>query len=193
MGLQEKMETDHIWIRPSPLQAKNSPSNFGQFYLDAAAPNFREQLEMSYRSLGKAYDWELEKYRVAAKPSDTGNRRRFLKNLARLIKNPIGYTYWKSYHYIKGANTLNMFLGIALMGSLYLTISDSKDKERQQRFLLVLGDNRDVEKLRKSELPFKVGPQGFQLWKTIFGQAYEDQFVPNPSYIQSYRKYFDSL
>lgn len=29
---------------------------------------------MSYRSLGQKYDWDLEKYRMASKQSDIGNR-----------------------------------------------------------------------------------------------------------------------
>lgn len=55
---------------------------------------------MSYRSLGQSCDWELEKYRMAAKSSDKGNRRRFFKNFARLVKNPFGYSYWKGYRFI---------------------------------------------------------------------------------------------
>ncbi len=93
------METDHLWVKPAPGKPVNGPNSFGQFYLDPAAPNFKEQLEMSYRSLGKAYDWELEKYRMVSKSADVGNRRRFFKNFARFFKNPFGYTYWKSYRY----------------------------------------------------------------------------------------------
>jgi hypothetical protein len=37
---------------------------FGQHYLYYHAPNKKERLEMTWRSLGKAYDWELEKFRV---------------------------------------------------------------------------------------------------------------------------------
>lgn len=61
---------------------------------------------MIWRSMGKAYDWEMEKFRVIIliyifqmqkKYIDRGNKRRFLKNFFRLIKNPIGYIYWKTY------------------------------------------------------------------------------------------------
>lgn len=81
---------------------------------------------MSYRSLGKAYDWELEKYRMAAKPADVGNRRRFFKNLARFVKNPIGYTYWKTFKYAQGVNTLTFIFGFALVGGFYQAIQESK-------------------------------------------------------------------
>lgn len=50
---------------------------------------------MSYRSVGNDYNWELNKYVNDKKPSDKGNRRRFLKNVSRFFKNPIGYIYWK--------------------------------------------------------------------------------------------------
>jgi hypothetical protein len=81
---------------------------------------------MSYRSLGKSYDWELEKYRMASKPSDTGNKRRFFKNFARFVKHPLGYTYWKGYSFFKGSSTLNLFFGLALVSSLYKSIQEAK-------------------------------------------------------------------
>ncbi len=52
MGLQEQMETDHIWIKPNPNKPVTGPNNYGQHFLDASAPNFKEQLEMSYRTMG---------------------------------------------------------------------------------------------------------------------------------------------
>lgn len=69
--------------------------------------------------MGKTYDWELEKYWMASKSSDIGNRRRFFKNLARFIKNPFGYAYWKSYRLTSGTNLLNMFFGLTIIGSFY--------------------------------------------------------------------------
>ena len=74
---------------------------------------------MSYWTMGKNYDWELEKYRMAAKSSDLGNRRWFFKNLAWFIKNPYGYTYWKSYRLTWGANFMNMLFGLTILGSFY--------------------------------------------------------------------------
>lgn len=52
---------------------------------------------MIYRSLGKQYDWELERFRLARKQIDRGNKRRIYKNLFRFIKNPMGYFFWKTY------------------------------------------------------------------------------------------------
>jgi hypothetical protein len=36
----------------------------GYHYLYEHVPNKRERLEMIYRSMGRAHDWELEKFRV---------------------------------------------------------------------------------------------------------------------------------
>jgi hypothetical protein len=29
MGIQEKMETDHLWIKPAPGKINNGPNGFG--------------------------------------------------------------------------------------------------------------------------------------------------------------------
>lgn len=47
------------------------------------------------RSIGKQYDWELEKFRLGKKGVDRGNKRRAFKNFFRFVKNPISYTFWK--------------------------------------------------------------------------------------------------
>jgi hypothetical protein len=57
-------------------------------------PNANERLEATFRSLGREYEWDLEKYRSTAKGVDKGNKRRFFKNALRFAKNPIGYAYW---------------------------------------------------------------------------------------------------
>jgi hypothetical protein len=86
---------------------------------------------------------------------------------------------------------INLLFGMSLAGFFYQTIQEAKALEKQNRFLLILGDDRDVEKLKKANLPYKVGIQGFNLWNSIYGVAHEEQFVPNPTYMQNYRKYFD--
>lgn len=62
-------------------------------------PNTAERYEMVLRSLGKQYDWELERFRIAKKPIDAGNKKRLTKNLLRFIKNPIGYIYHKGHNF----------------------------------------------------------------------------------------------
>lgn len=69
----------------------------GYNYLYYHAPNKRERLEMMWRSMGKQYDWELEKFRLQKKFPDKGNKKRFFKNTLRFFKHPMGYLYWKTY------------------------------------------------------------------------------------------------
>lgn len=86
---------------------------------------------MSYRSMGRAHDWDLEKYRKGNKGSDKGNRRRFMKNFARIVKNPAGYFYWK----INAGKTPLTLLPIMIFGSIasYAFYYSSKAKEEKSR------------------------------------------------------------
>lgn len=113
MGLQENMDTDQIWIRNNPRNPVQQTNNYGQFYLNEGDSNFKEQLEMSYRTMGRAWDWDLEKYRNAIKGSDRGNKRRVMKNFARLVKNPVGYVFWKTTGGVRPYNFFNVVLLIA--------------------------------------------------------------------------------
>jgi hypothetical protein len=54
---------------------------------------------MIWRSMGKTYDWELEKFRLAKKFPDRGNKRRWFKNLWRFVKHPTAYVFWKTYRF----------------------------------------------------------------------------------------------
>ena len=47
--------------------------------------------------MGKQFDWEMERFRLAKKPIDRANKRRLLKTTLRFIKNPYGFTYWRLY------------------------------------------------------------------------------------------------
>ena len=47
------METDQIWIKSNPKNPVNNPRNYGQFFMDESAPNYKEKLEMSYRTMGR--------------------------------------------------------------------------------------------------------------------------------------------
>ena len=94
--LQEKMQTDYTWIRSAPAENPRQRVH-GYNYIYNNAPNKFERLEMIYRSIGKQFDWELEKFRQSKKNIDRGNKRRFFKNVFRFIKNPGGYIYWKTF------------------------------------------------------------------------------------------------
>jgi hypothetical protein len=59
------MHTDYIWVRGNPaLDADAKLRTHGYHYLYEHVPNKKERLDMIYRSMGRAHDWELEKFRV---------------------------------------------------------------------------------------------------------------------------------
>ena len=87
---------------------------------------------MSYRSLGKQIDWDFEKFRMASKPSDKGNRRRFFKNFARLFKNPTGYLYWKNYKSSSGfPKIISTLMITGLLFNFFYCAHISKNKKAQ--------------------------------------------------------------
>lgn len=47
------METDQIWIRSNPKNPVHNPRNYGQFFLNDQASNYKENLEMTYRTMGR--------------------------------------------------------------------------------------------------------------------------------------------
>jgi len=70
---------------------------------------------MAYRSLGKTYDWELEKFRLSKKPNDKGNKRRFFRNVFRFVKHPFAYVAWASARWYQGwrAKILSVVIGFS--------------------------------------------------------------------------------
>ena len=100
MSEHDKMVSDYIWVKDhASADSGPQPRTHGQHYLYYRTPNSSERLEMTWRSLGRQYDWELEKFRCAKKPVDQGNKRRIFKNAFRFIKNPGGYIYWKTFKF----------------------------------------------------------------------------------------------
>ena len=76
---------------------------------------------MIYRSMGKQYDWELEKFRLARKPIDRGNKKRLIKNFMRFLKHPIAYVGWRLSRW-QSANMnrgIPLFMLLAWFGALY--------------------------------------------------------------------------
>ena len=56
--------------------------------------------------------------KMAKKAIDRGNKRRFFKNAFRMIKNPFGYFFWKTYKFrqARGRIILTFFTLNALFG-----------------------------------------------------------------------------
>merc|ERR1711948_14697 len=95
MASNDKMWQDYIWTRSHPdWDADQTYRNHGNHYIFFTAPNHHERIEMTYRSIGKMTDWDLEKFRMGRKYPDRGNKKRFTKNFVRFVKNPVGYTFW---------------------------------------------------------------------------------------------------
>lgn len=69
--------------------------------------------------MGKQYDWEMERFRLARKNIDRGNKRRFTKNVLRFFKHPGGYIYWKT---INSSIRNTRWLTRKLMMGLFLSI-----------------------------------------------------------------------
>lgn len=139
MGLQEKMETDHIWIKNNPKNPIQGSNNYGQHWLNQADSNYREQLEMSYRTMGRAHDWDIEKYRKSPKSSDKGNRRRFFKNFARFVKNPYGYTFWKVNGFKKSITLFPVVVLGYLASTFICLLVMARSKKQEKGFLQYLG------------------------------------------------------
>ena len=93
-------------------------SNHGQYFMYDRAANAAERLEMTYRSMGKQYDWELEKFRLSRKANDKGNKKRTIKNFFRFVKNPVAYISWKTQMWLTPLPKLLAVAGIVYMVGL---------------------------------------------------------------------------
>ena len=92
----QQLQQDASWTMPNPAtDAYLNTRTHGHIYVNEYAPNYDERMEMTYRSLGRQYDWDMEKFRIGNKPADKGNKRRFFRNAFRFIKNPFGASFWR--------------------------------------------------------------------------------------------------
>ncbi|CAD8127163.1 unnamed protein product [Paramecium sonneborni] len=191
---QEKMQQDYIWIRDqSTGDADVKMRTFGQHYLYYHAPNKRERLEMIWRSMGKAYDWEMEKFRMQKKFIDRGNKRRFFKNFFRFIKNPFGYIYWKTYkiRQPKG-RIITTMLGLGVIGTLYKYKLESNQIQKREYYLLTAGKNSEGSGLINTGYNNdKLARQGMPLTQMFYSYLMAKDIVVSRSRDQNYRKYFE--
>merc|ERR1740124_1071017 len=97
---------------------------------------------MIWRSMGKAHDWELEKFRLMKKPVDRGNKKRFFKNVFRFLKHPMGYMYWKTYKHRQAKGRLIVTcLGIGFASMFVKMKMQSMRNAKKNHFLLRSGKN----------------------------------------------------
>ena len=94
------------------------------------------------RSMGKQYDWELEKYRLSKKPIDKGNKRRGVKNFFRLVKHPLGYISWKTHRWFNPLpKMLTLGAVLYLASTIYYWKKISMDYDEIDQVLTNYGKN----------------------------------------------------
>jgi len=165
----------------------------GYNYLYYHVPNKRERLEMIYRSMGKQYDWELEKFRLAKKYPDRGNKRRWFKNMFRLIKHPMGYLWWKTYRFRTAKGRLMATcMGIAAIFTLYKYKYLSMQLQKKATYALFSGKN--VEGTGVSNMGYYdqiLAKQAMPLTELLYYEVPGHKIIVSPCRDQNYRKYFE--
>lgn len=143
MSTQNKMASDYLWVRHAPIEENSKVRTHGYSYLYNRAPNRIERLEMIYRSIGKTYDWELEKFRLSRKSVDYGNKKRLFRNTARFIKNPLGYIGWATSRWTMASQprVLYFLIGVTWLGALLDWHYKSKRIRDHDSLLLAMGKN----------------------------------------------------
>lgn len=193
MKLHDKMAADQLWVRShSHYDQFNIYQTQGQHFPIHFAPNFEERIEMSYRTIGRNYDWDLEKFRLSRKHSDKGGRRRLLKNISKFIKHPAGYIYWRTHKLFQHSRwmVIGYVLGVAVL--FKKLIDDTISVEQINNWKQVRG-----ETLKKSVLQMdkqrevKAGLPPNPLWHLLYNRIDPNNIVVNPTYKQNYRLYFD--
>jgi len=194
MSNHDKMLTDQIWVRPnSNADALTETRTHGQHYLYLAAPNAKERIEMSYRSLGRQFDWDMEKYRNGGKSADRGNRRRFMKNVVRLFKNPIGYTYWKTYRLNQRLPLILTLISLGFVSNMFFQRRLINGQAGVDKFMHYEGSETFVSDfVDTAARPGRLGIPNTAIFKAIYSYPTTSEFVINPVYEQNFRKYFDN-
>ena len=149
---------------------------------------------MAMRSLGRQYDWDMEKFRNDKKPADKGNKRRIFKNAFRFFKNPVGYTVWKSKGmFVGGRVAVTLFFLIFPIGFIKGYIN-SAFQTKETGFFVRLGDT--INGTRASYIGHNDGIKPFP-WDFIQNiklvHLSDQNYVANPAYKMNYRKHEETL
>ena len=194
-NMYERMRTDSEWISANKAQDVDvNTRTHGQHYIYNYAPNAGERIEMSMRSMGKQFDWEMEKYRNSKKPVDRGNKRRLLKNFVRFCKNPFGMTFWKLKGLNGGGRAAVTYFYCMFPALFVLYYFESMHENRKNQFFVSIGDpmngnygsmigNHDSKRPEPSTFS-----EGLSFIKT---DSYN--YVVNPTYKQNYKKHTQTL
>ena len=138
----EQIKQDATWVQPNPATDLHlNTRNHGHIYINQYAPNYDERMEMTFRSIGRQHDWDLEKFRVGPKPSDKGNRRRMIRNAVRFLKNPYSVAFWrfKAFNITSRISKFVFYLvfPLAFLNAYKETVNDS----RVPHFYKAMGDS----------------------------------------------------
>jgi hypothetical protein len=196
MSLQDKMETDMLWIRSNGYtESAPKARTHGYNYIYYNVPNYRERLEMIYRSMGRQCDWEMEKFRVGKKFPDRGNKKRFVKNIFRFMKNPMGYIFWKTYksNFVR-PRSIVIFLGFYIVSSFYMLKAESSANHAKRNYLQAMGRNSEGLPntgvgLSKPKMYFSPYP----FYEIFYYRAVSWMIHINPVWRQGFRKEFQML
>jgi hypothetical protein len=143
-----------------------------------------------HRSIGKQYDWELEKYRLGKKGIDRANKKRGFKNLFKFIKNPYGYFYWRT---VKNLPTMPKTMVVSFVALWVLAIWQMKaysvavDKVDQQ--LTLYGKNVEGSQGRMKGFHKRTAVITPNFWDAFFRSPLNaNQIEINPTWRQNIRK-----
>lgn len=185
------MNADYLWVRHAPIEEGFKYKNHGQYFLYERAPNRIERLEMVYRSMGKTYDWELEKFRLSRKIVDKGNKRRFLRNFARFVKHPVGYLAWAfaGWHMASAPRILPSFIALTFFCALFEWRKHTNLITEHDNFLLASGKNIEGMSGRYIGYHDTKPLRGPSLLDNLFRSPITpDQIIVNPTWRQNIRK-----
>lgn len=198
MSSNDKMWQDNLWTRShNAWDADQTARNHGQHYIMYQAPNHRERIEMTMRSLGSQTNYDCEQYRTAKKYPDRGNKKRLMKNFARFVKNPFGYTYWHNIGYFAKANPRILHLGFgfsALTVFLHYQYMATEKTDRA-RWLAVSGHNAEGTSTQGGVYDYHSSPSigiPFLFFLNMGHQQIKgSEIIVSPVRNQGYRKYFE--
>mmetsp|Transcript_9615 Transcript_9615/g.10828 ORF Transcript_9615/g.10828 Transcript_9615/m.10828 type:complete len:209 (+) Transcript_9615:55-681(+) len=194
MTTHDKMNSDYLWVREhSDADSWARARTHGYNYLYYHVPNRLERIEMIHRSIGKQTDWELEKFRASKKYPDRGNKKRFIKNVFRFFKHPIGYLFWKTYQFRSARQrALAHTLGMAAICSLIYLKKVSLAQARKNYYIQVNGQNVQGAGLTKFGWEDEsLGRQPNTIHSWLYYDLSGHKIVSNPARVQNYRKYFE--
>ena len=185
------MASDYLWVRHAPTEEGSKVRNHGYSYLYNRAPNRIERLESIYRSIGKTYDWELEKFRLSKKSVDKGNKRRMFRNFARFVKSPVAYLFWSTsrWQLASQPKVLYVMMAVAWACAFWEWKSNSNKIRSHDRLLMAQGQNvegmsgryigyHDTKKLR--------GPGTMEMF--FKSPITDDMIIINQTWKQNLRK-----